>query len=463
MAANPSDSFYGTIPCVSQEIYESGKREKTLLLYTMCIGLYADDTGAGARRLGDFSIPPFVSAGRKRRFQPTLKHLAIEALRREKLLHLTDEPRPNFQRKSSLLDWLTKNPITQAEDIQFLRREEKKFFDKLTRRKLRFIPPSTVNDDNNNDNNAHGGMTSLAREATEAIVGQPVPILPTTTDRSVADDEHIDDVEDDEEEDVAVDEENGDDATPTVPIALTTVNGQTSEDTPAEPSDPVVETPGDVNTVENDIGESEETSNTTSPARKRMRVEQQHVGEVGGESAAAIPFIPPIQDVEIEGQHHPNDNIMEILQQMSSALNQSVSLLRNVMTPFLPPTFGSPEWELAAGQAEAATVAVAPVAPPAPPLPQGTTSPSQVEWLDDHEVARREAAFDIVHKRERIFLDLLQETSKITNTTIKAIFEQRVIVAQENLKEAETIYRQLVKQQQQRQTGKTNSHDNNNN
>jgi hypothetical protein len=164
--------------CASKVFYEDSSRSKHVL-FAMCIGLCSadDDTPDEPRRiLGDMTVEPYLSTKDKRMFKPVQKHLVAEVERREKLLNLvpatantadlstTTTPRRNssvmtnkegapastrskgkkkksppkiksFKNKGvvKLKEWLNDNILTNADDLAFIRAEEKKLYNCLVR------------------------------------------------------------------------------------------------------------------------------------------------------------------------------------------------------------------------------------------------------------------------------------------------------------------------------------------
>lgn len=121
----------------SQVRYEEVHGSKRTL-YAMCLGLTAHPTegeagGGPPRKLGDFTIEPFSSSKNKKIFKPAQDHLAKEVNRRFRLfsIALADRFKTDNQSAKFLADWLNKNPLRDANDIEYLRREEKKFYDSV--------------------------------------------------------------------------------------------------------------------------------------------------------------------------------------------------------------------------------------------------------------------------------------------------------------------------------------------
>ena len=100
--------------------YERANGAKTLLL-CMIIGL---------RDLGDLTVEPYVSSKQKKLFTPKKLDLMKEVDRRFLLNPPTTggrKPRPSNWTTSTLTNWLLQHPITDAEDVKYLREEEEKF------------------------------------------------------------------------------------------------------------------------------------------------------------------------------------------------------------------------------------------------------------------------------------------------------------------------------------------------
>ena len=113
-----------------QHRYERSNGAKSLLM-SMCIGLSSSDTEE--RVLGDVTVEPFLSSKQKRQFIPKKSELVKEVERRFDL-KLDDgekKPRAGNWSNTTLIEWLMSHPLVEEQEVTYLQKEEKKFYDML--------------------------------------------------------------------------------------------------------------------------------------------------------------------------------------------------------------------------------------------------------------------------------------------------------------------------------------------
>ena len=112
--------------------------EAKKVLFAMCMGLTAaevpEQDPMQIRRLADFNVEPYLSVKNKKPFRPMHKHFLDEIQRRFIVLKIPAEEqfKRSDKRKATMsacLNWLKDHPVTNPQDVSFLRSEEKKFFD----------------------------------------------------------------------------------------------------------------------------------------------------------------------------------------------------------------------------------------------------------------------------------------------------------------------------------------------
>ena len=101
--------------------YERSNGTKSLLM-TMCIGLSSSDTEE--RVLGDVTVDPFLSSKQKRQFIPK-KAVDLKLDDGEK------KPRAGNWSNTTLIEWLRSHPLVEEQEVTYLQKEEKKFYDML--------------------------------------------------------------------------------------------------------------------------------------------------------------------------------------------------------------------------------------------------------------------------------------------------------------------------------------------
>ena len=122
--------------CVSQLHFDSPKNaeKKLRVLFSMCFGLTSSDVIENARILSDFSVEPYRSSKNKKKFKPTQRDMLDEVQRRIRILNLdADSFKLNNCNVESLKRFFANNKITDPIDVEFLRTEELKCFDSMTR------------------------------------------------------------------------------------------------------------------------------------------------------------------------------------------------------------------------------------------------------------------------------------------------------------------------------------------
>lgn len=122
--------------CVSQLHFDCPKNaeKKLRVLFSMCFGLTSSDVIENARILSDFSVEPYRSSKNKKKFKPTQRDMVDEVQRRIRILNLdADSFKLNNCNAESLKRFFANNKITDPIDVEFLRNEELKCFDSMTR------------------------------------------------------------------------------------------------------------------------------------------------------------------------------------------------------------------------------------------------------------------------------------------------------------------------------------------
>jgi hypothetical protein len=121
----------GSSSGICQRYYKCNGKNLTELM-TMCYGLRSTDD----RTLGDVLLEPYVSMKFKKKVTPTQKHMVEEVKRRSRCDRSSPTaPSCNYWTKERLQLWLCDNPVSEAEDVQFLVLEEKKLHDAVVRSK----------------------------------------------------------------------------------------------------------------------------------------------------------------------------------------------------------------------------------------------------------------------------------------------------------------------------------------
>jgi hypothetical protein len=117
----PKPSSKGMGAC--ETLYKDTENSKTLLL-AMCYGLKGKE-GQGTI-LGDVQLEPYLSAKQRKYFNPAGSNLKAETSRRAQAHGLKMPKNANFT-KVNCYAWLSKHPVEDPVDIEFLRKEETTF------------------------------------------------------------------------------------------------------------------------------------------------------------------------------------------------------------------------------------------------------------------------------------------------------------------------------------------------
>ncbi|CAB9518311.1 hypothetical protein SEMRO_922_G220650.1 [Seminavis robusta] len=110
------------------ERYYKCSGEKAAELMAMGIGLKTGDL----REVGNVEEEPYCSMKLKKKVTPTQKHM-VEEIRRRCILEGVPECKCKSWEKKKCIVWLQKHPITNTTDIAFVIKEEKRFFDLVTK------------------------------------------------------------------------------------------------------------------------------------------------------------------------------------------------------------------------------------------------------------------------------------------------------------------------------------------
>jgi hypothetical protein len=100
----------------SEQYYLSESNDKKELL-CICVGL----------GVGDWNSEPYASASGKQHFKPSRTDLQKEALCRYEVPGLTRKPSPSGWGITACLTYLNQNPITDPEDVTFIKAREQNF------------------------------------------------------------------------------------------------------------------------------------------------------------------------------------------------------------------------------------------------------------------------------------------------------------------------------------------------
>jgi hypothetical protein len=117
----PKPSLKGMVAC--ETLYKDTENSKTLLL-SMCYGLKHKE--GQVTILGDVQLEPYLSAKQRKYFNPAASNLKAEMSRGAQAYALKMPKNANFT-KVNCYAWLSKQPVKDAVDIEFLRKEETTF------------------------------------------------------------------------------------------------------------------------------------------------------------------------------------------------------------------------------------------------------------------------------------------------------------------------------------------------
>lgn len=118
--------------CVSEQVYVEGGNEKKVL-YLLCIGLMHCNHNNEEQPLFSFEQEPWSVLPKHSFLRPKNPDYVHEIRRRAKLFSIAPEPRPSNWSRVQILEWLERNPIQNAADIEFLTNEVLRLRDLLIR------------------------------------------------------------------------------------------------------------------------------------------------------------------------------------------------------------------------------------------------------------------------------------------------------------------------------------------
>jgi hypothetical protein len=92
------------------------------MLYVLCIGLETTTNDGETKPLLDFNDDSFKNL-KKKDIKPSLEHLLNEITRRSLLDDTPKKPKPKGWNFSKCLQWLMQNPVTNDDDVVFLKKK----------------------------------------------------------------------------------------------------------------------------------------------------------------------------------------------------------------------------------------------------------------------------------------------------------------------------------------------------